>query len=381
MSNTRKPRDQLTDKGIRAIAGQHGFDSIESTEKWIMDFETYRLMRKFIPDCTVKGGMAVPFHLGGAPGRLSVDIDAVTTMGREDAKRQMDKMFSDGEGMFTDKSLHKPQNPRRTLPLLTYFCKYDSVVGATRPEVKIDLFYGSSLPVPAKKIRPPSNAVGVDVNFEAEAYDYCPLIGDKLTALVLDAPGLRATDPNVPKHIHDAASLIRSRGRSLSLGQVAQAFESSTRAQTSYAKKSGCDIASVYGDLAKFRQQLLRPSRELGLEESYSGRFVTFGTQMLGRDQRRQQMHTTDIMTVSVLAEALALVHRKKIGEAEAGKIVNDMVSELDRIRSMSAAESGASARRLRSLHKKGGADYDRIKTSPAEHVYLYNCLSYMKDL
>lgn len=60
MSNTRKPRDQLTDKGIRAIAGQHGFDSIESTEKWIMDFETYRLMRKFIPDCTVKGGMAVP---------------------------------------------------------------------------------------------------------------------------------------------------------------------------------------------------------------------------------------------------------------------------------------------------------------------------------
>ena len=102
---------------------------------------------------------------------------------------------------------------------------------------------------------------------------------------------------------------------------------------------------------------------------------------MLGRDQRRQQMHTTDIMTVSVPAEALDLAHRKKMGEAEAGKVVNDTVSELDRIRSMSAAESGATARHLRSLHKKGGADYDRIKTSPAEHVYLYNRPSYMKGL
>lgn len=119
-------------------------------------------------------------------------------MGREDAKRQMDKMFSDGEGMLADKSLHKPQNPRRNLPLLTYFCKYDSVAGAARPEARIDLFYGSSLPVPAKKIRPPFNAVGVDINFEAEAYDYCPLIGDKPTALVFDTLGLRATDPNVP---------------------------------------------------------------------------------------------------------------------------------------------------------------------------------------
>ena len=72
-------------------------------------------------------------------------------------------------------------------------------------------------------------------------------------------------------------------------------------------------------------------------------------------------MHTTDIMTVSVPAEALDLAHRKKMGEAEAGKVVNDTVSELDRIRSMSAAESGATARHLRSLHKKGGADYDRI--------------------
>ena len=154
MSDTRKPRDQLTDEGIGAIADQHGFGSLEATEKWVMDFEAYRLMRKFIPDCTIKGGMAVPFHLGGAPGRLSVDVDAVTTVGKEDAERLMSEMFSDSENAFSGQILHKPQNPQKTLPLLTYFCKYNSVVGATKPEVKIDLFYGGARSVPTKRIRP-----------------------------------------------------------------------------------------------------------------------------------------------------------------------------------------------------------------------------------
>ena len=62
MSGTRKPSDQLTDEGIGAIADQYGFASLDATEKWIMDFEAYRLMRRFIPNCTIKGGMAVPFH-------------------------------------------------------------------------------------------------------------------------------------------------------------------------------------------------------------------------------------------------------------------------------------------------------------------------------
>ena len=42
------------------MAGQHGFNSIEATEKWIMDFEACRLVRKFIPDRAAKGCMAVP---------------------------------------------------------------------------------------------------------------------------------------------------------------------------------------------------------------------------------------------------------------------------------------------------------------------------------
>lgn len=109
MSSTRHFRDQLTAEGIRAIANRYGFSSLETTEKWVMDFDTYRLMRKFIPNCTIKGGMAVPFHLkSNVPGRLSVDVDAVTALDRADAEKLMRKMFSDGTNMFVTEKLHKP---------------------------------------------------------------------------------------------------------------------------------------------------------------------------------------------------------------------------------------------------------------------------------
>ena len=158
------------------------------------------------------------------------------------------------------------------------------------------------------------------------------------------------------------------------MSQVGRAFESSSKVEIGYAG-SDHDMTHVYGDLAKFSQRLLRPSRELGLDESYSGRFDTFGTQMLSRSQRHQQMHATDVMIVSVLAKALVLTHEKKLGEARAGQIVNGMLSELGDIRGMSPVESGSRARSLRSRHKKSSPNYDRIRASPAEHVCLYNCL------
>lgn len=381
MKDAYRLRDQLVAEVIKTKANQLGFSNFEAMEKWIMDFEACHLLRKFIPDSIIRGGMAVPFHLRDVTGRLSVDVDAVTKLGRQDTEKLAGEMFSDKTNIFSAITLHKPKDPRKNLPLLTYFCKYESVVGAQKPEIKIDLFYGATPPVPTKIIPPPSRAVGVDIDFELEVYDYYPLIGDKLTTLAFDTIGLDVTDPNVPKHIHDIASLVKFGGNSISMSQVRRAFENSSKVEITYVEKSKQDIASIYGDLANFYQRLLRPSLDLGLDKSYAGRFDTFANSMLSRSQKRPQMHTTDVMTVSVLVEALVLMHGKKISDAKAGEIVNDAVSELDRIRSMSSAESGARARELRSRHKKGGAtDYERVKTSPADQVYLYNCMLDMKD-
>lgn len=381
MNGASRFREQLTSEGLGAIASRYGFSSLEATEKWVMDFDAYRLMRKFIPDCTVKGGMAVPFHLrSGVLGRLSVDIDAATALDREDAKKSMDDMFSDTSSIFTGKKLHRPQNPRKNLPLPTYFCNYNTVVGAKKPDVKIDLFYDDTRLATTKKISPPSSAVGVDIDFEVEVYDYYSLIGDKLTTLAFDTIGLRAADPGVPKHVYDIASLARSAGGAMSMGRLGRALEASSMIEIGYAGMNGLGMSDVYDDLTKFRRRLLRPSRGVGLDEPYTGRFSTFGTLMLGHRQRRPQMHATDVMIASVLAEALALVHRKAASETKMGQFVNNMLSDLEGIGAMSPAESGARAKKLRLRHKKNSADYDRIRASPAEHVCLYNCLLDLRD-
>lgn len=375
MSGTLHFRDQLTVKGIEAVVNRHGFSSFEAAEKWIMDFEAYHLIQKFIPGCVIKGGMAVPFHLANdIPGRLSVDVDVVAPLNQADAEESMDKMFSRSTNIFMSGKLHKPQKPRKNLPLLTYFCKYKSRIDADKPEIKIDLFYSDHVHAATKKILPPSSVVGVDIDFEVDVYDYYPLIGDKLTTLAFDTIGVGATDPGVPKHVHDTASLVKSSGGSISISQVVQAFESSSKTEISYMKKSKHDLADIYANLAKFYRRLLRPSGNIGLNESYSGRFVTFGTLALGHSQRHPQMHATDVMMVSVLARALALVHENKASEAEAERIVNGMLSELDHIRGLSPADSVVKARKLRSKYKNSTV-YDRIRTSPAEQVYLHNCL------
>ena len=49
---------------IEAIAKKYGFASKSTVEKFLIDFEVLYHMQKAIPDCVVRGGMAVPFHLG-----------------------------------------------------------------------------------------------------------------------------------------------------------------------------------------------------------------------------------------------------------------------------------------------------------------------------
>ena len=58
-----------------------------------MDFEMLTHIQQVLPDCVVKGGMAVPFHLqDNKLRRLSVDIDIVTGSSKEDVINAMRKV-------------------------------------------------------------------------------------------------------------------------------------------------------------------------------------------------------------------------------------------------------------------------------------------------
>lgn len=72
-------QDILNKKSIDTIRKDQGFRDSLPLEKFIMDFEVLTHIQKALPDCVVKGGMAVPFHLHDKTlRRLSVDIDIVT---------------------------------------------------------------------------------------------------------------------------------------------------------------------------------------------------------------------------------------------------------------------------------------------------------------
>lgn len=379
------PRDQLTNAGINEIARQRGFSSLVHVEKWIMDFEVYRSMSKFLPNSAIKGGMAVPFYLAeSVPGRLSVDIDIVTGLGEDDAKKSMDKVFSDMGGTFTSVKPHKPSNPKKALPLLTYYCAYSSITSAAATEIKIDLFYGGAQGATTQKFLSPRNIVGVNVDFDVEAYDDYSLIGDKLTALAFNTVGVDATSPHVPKHIHDIASLLRSwrelradKG-SISATKTIRALEMASETEIEYMPKIKLTPNDVYADLARFDGPLLQTSPELVLGKSYSGRFHTFAIGMLARNQQKPRRHVTDILMVSIFAKAITNACMGKMGKAEANRAIHDMLDELATIRDLGPVESSAMAKKLRTEFKKDTAHYDAIKTLPPEQVYLYKLLHSM---
>ena len=55
-----------------------------------MDFEMqYQISRRL--DCTIRGGMCMPFHTGGRhANRLSIDIDLLTRSSIDEVGRAMD---------------------------------------------------------------------------------------------------------------------------------------------------------------------------------------------------------------------------------------------------------------------------------------------------
>lgn len=83
----------LTMENINQIKDDFNFTNNIMFEKFIMDFEGFYHILQEIPDCVIKGGMAVPFHLTDHTiRRLSVDIDMVTKLNKTDVEYAMKKV-------------------------------------------------------------------------------------------------------------------------------------------------------------------------------------------------------------------------------------------------------------------------------------------------
>lgn len=377
MSATVHFGQHLTRPNIEAVAKRHGFANRINIEKFLIDFEVLYHMRQAMPECVVMGGMAVPFHLGrGATARLSVDVDVVTGLDAKGSRQAMEHAFADMDGTIKDIKPHKPRSPKKNLPLHTYFCSYNSVLDSKLREIKIDLFYGGRPAAQTAHFQPPTALPGLEVDFVVTTYDYSQTIADKLSTLAFGTIGLDSTDPGVPKHIHDIASLIMSDGGRIDVSRIAAALGMTCREEAGYMQGVRPTDEEICGSLRAFYRSILVGSTGLELDGPYAGRFGHFATNMLARSQSKKRLHVTDIMLAGSLAEIVADVRASKLAADDATETIGQIREMLGKITAMPVADSNKIAKDLRRAYSKDSRDYNLVKTMQADQAYLYGFLS-----
>lgn len=369
-------KDILNKEHIDTIRKDPGFGYALPLEKFIMDFEMLTHIQKVIPDCVVKGGMAVPFHLHDRTlRRLSVDIDIVTGSSREEIVKAM-KIVS--EKLKSKVEIGKPHIPKgnsnKTLPLLTYFCDYQSSVDEN-PQIKIEIFYGNNMQIQSKKIKNKTEIMGLGINFPLSIYDRESLIGDKLTALPFNTIGIdHRRELDVPKQIYDIATLLKSVTGELSMEMIIDTFEKISLDETTYFKENPPTFKEMSDDLDTFSDKILITNNQIKLNPSYQGRFQKFAKEMLGNRRYPSYDHVADILLIKVMVKLIL----KKFNGIESEKIAKKTKQMLNKLRNLSALEDIEKRNECKKLVSKYGKNSDegkQMKNLLAEQAYLYDQL------
>ncbi len=367
-------KDILNKKSIDRIRELYGFSDSLPLEKFIMNFEVLTHIQKVIPDCVVKGGMTVPFHLHDKTlRRLSVDIDIVTKNSRGKVVKAMKKVSEKLKGIVEIGEPHIPkEDNNKRLPLLTYFCDYQSSVDVN-PEIKIEIFYGNNMEIQTKKIETETEIIGLSINFPLSIYDHGSLIGDKLTTLSFNTIGINPKrESGVPKHIYDIATLLKS--TTDPMGMIIDAFEKISSDEISYFKENPPTFEDVLNDLDKFSNSILITNNQIKLHPSYKGRFERFSTEMLGNNRYKEYVHVADILLIRVI---IKLILKKFYGIKL--KIVTEKTKQvLTELNNLSKLENKDKISEKKKMVAKYGKTSDKgkiMKNMFPEQAYLYDQL------
>ena len=369
--------DILNKESIDAIRESHGFRDALPLEQFIMDFEVLTHIQEVIPDCVVKGGMAVPFHLHDKTlRRLSVDIDIVTGNSREDVIEAMKEVSEKLKGIVDIGEPHIPKKvSNKELPLLTYFCGYKSVVN-DEADLKIEIFYGNNMNIQSKKIENETEIIGFPINFPLSVYDHGSLIGDKLTTLPFNTIGI---DPerglDVPKQIYDIAALIKFGSGELLIPEILDAFEKISEDEISFFKNNPPSFDVILADLDIFSSGLLDIDTHIKLNKSYEGRLAKFTTEMLGKTRYPTYVHIIDILLINVLVKLIIKKFENKISLDVFSTQIKMILEELRRIFSLEMKEKRSVVSELKMKYGKDSDEEKLIKNLLPEQAYLYDQL------
>jgi len=369
-------QNYLNKDSIDRIRDKHGFRDSLPLEKFIMDFEVLTHIQEVLPDCVVKGGMAVPFHLHDKTlRRLSVDIDIVTGSSRDEVIEAMKRVSQKLNGAVNVGEPHIPSNTKnKELPLLTYFCKYQSSVDDD-PEMKIEIFHDNEMIIKSKKIETEIEVIGFSIDFPLSIYDHGSLIGDKLTTLPFNTIGI---DPDreldVPKQIYDIATLLKSIPDDPPIATIIDTFEKISEEELSYFTENPPTFEDVLDDLNNFSDTLLITKNQIKLNSSYQGRLEKFTTELLGDMRYQGYVHVTDIMLINTIIKLIL----KKFNGVQLELITEktkQVLTELNNFSTMKPQDKLTEFKKLVGKHGKTSDVGKIMKDLFPEQVYLYDQL------
>ena len=368
----------LTNEKIKEIQKKHEFRDTLPIEQFIMDFEALYHIQEKLPDCVVKGGMAVPFHIPDKSlHRLSVDIDMVTSQSKETVIDTMKEISKNLGGAIEIPSHYIPPKSDKKLPLLTYHCKYKSSVN-DNPEIKIEIFYDNQLQVNSKRITNNEEILGFEIDFPLSIFDHGALIGDKLTTLPFNTIGIGiggGREHDVQKQIYDIAHILKSISGEIPIKEIVETFEIVSKEEISYYVKNPPTMDEILEDLLKFTEQLLIFDNQIHLNQPSKGRYANFRSELLSGSSYRQQEHVIDILLIKILA---IFVSKKIKNEIEFDKIsqkIRSILNELSRISTLGISDKKTLIQSIVLKHGKTSRAGQIILSSLPEYGFLYDVI------
>ena len=356
---------QLTQASLNTIVSKYNFSDSTGIEKYIMDFEILFHLLKVLPDCAVKGGMAVPFHIDGNLSRLSEDIDIVTPNTREETESAI-KILQKNLKSVVDIQPYLPKNPHRHLPLLTYDCLYKS--STDNSQIKLEIFYEDKDAIRTKMISSKFEIFGFKIDFPISVYDHAPLISDKLTTLAFNTIGIpESRRYDVPKHIYDIASLLKSFNGVLPIDEIIDVLRRVSETESQYSQNDW-SFEDILKDLEKFSDSLV--DRELKLNNLSQGHLGIFATTLL-TSRYKHTSYLTDIFLIKLFVKLIQSVVNETQDQQTAGLIMNNVLTKLKDIPNQSFT------RRWRRgvVAKYDDEEKTCTKILPDQQLYLYDCI------
>ena len=381
MTDRRHFADFLEPQKLQETKEEYGFGDILTVEKFVLDCEIAYQMLDVLPDCSIKGGLAVPFHLKEDRfRRLSADVDMVTGSPKKDVEEAVGRMAAKCDWL----SVGDPYVPKtrrdKDLTLLTYYCKYRSAAATAAtfnpPEIKIEIFYGNSMEHVTHRTDPATKIFGMPIDFDLQIFDREELIGDKLSTLPLKTIGVGERPADVPKHIYDIATLLKAGCEDTAITDVVSGFKRACREENSYfVDKSPPTYNEILQDLSSSVRKTLDQSGLNRLDRSYKGRLGLF-KKNLGGTGYADRDHVTDILLVWTAAEMVRTVSEE---EGRVRDMSERLVRTLLELRDTMEQKDGDRDRRRRKLlldkHRDDAGRYGIIKNMKYEHVLLYDNL------